>query len=85
MAVVPPFPGAIITYHDPTRPQAAPFQRAVAMAGADLVDPQDRTRWAPVMHPDGTRSLVQLDWIVDVTSTVSPPSRQGQPSGRRQR
>jgi hypothetical protein len=46
------------------------------MAGADLIDPESRTRWAPIRRLDGTTSLVDLDWIVDVTPAVPAPYRQ---------
>ncbi|TDV51891.1 hypothetical protein [Actinophytocola oryzae] len=74
------FPGAIITYHDPTRPETAAFLRAMATAGAELVDPVSGTRWAPVIRMDGTRSMVDVDWVVDVAPTAQ--AQHGHAGGR---
>lgn len=57
--------GAVVVYFDPEPTGPDSFQRAVA-TGPEIIDPQTKLWWAPVMLSDRVMDLLPSTLIVDV-------------------
>lgn len=78
-----PSPGTIVTYVDDRDDDIVDggtvFHRAVAV-GTELVDPQNRRAWLPVIRSDGVVTLVDAASVVDVLPEGDTPGPDRDPA-----